>query len=65
MAKRVALSRADVLRVAAAAGLDPRTVARILAGGATRSAAVRAALAAAVRSEGFNGEADRVDKGAA
>lgn len=54
------LTRADVLRVAAAAGLDPRTVARLLAGGATRSAAVRIALANALRSEGFNGEADRV-----
>lgn len=59
------LTRADVLRVAAAARLDPRTVARAVEGGAPRSAAVLDLLITALRVEGFPATAARLAKGAA
>lgn len=56
-------SREDVLRVAAQAALDPRTVKRALSGAPLRSAAVTAALVAALRELGFEVDAKRVRKG--
>ncbi len=55
-----ALSRLDVARVAAAAGVDPRTVARALEG-RTKSGIVRAAIGRALRACGFVQQARKVE----
>lgn len=48
------IDRADVLRVAAAAGVDPRTVDRVAnGGGSPRSIVVARAVADALEAEGF------------
>jgi DNA-binding phage protein len=57
-----ALSDQDVAKVAASAGLDPRTVARALSlGGRTRSLVTRLAIAKALRAHGFKREAVRLE----
>jgi DNA-binding LacI/PurR family transcriptional regulator len=55
------LSRADLARVALAAGVDPRTVVRCLRG-RTRSDVVRAAIVAALRANGFRREAREIER---
>jgi len=58
------LPRADVLRIAAASALDPRTVDRAVNEGITpRSMAVREAIVSALESYGFREHAERVRKG--
>jgi DNA-binding LacI/PurR family transcriptional regulator len=55
----------DRAKVAAEAGVDPRTVARALGGSRRQSAAVRAAIVAALRSFAFRREAAALEKGGA
>lgn len=51
----------DVLRVAAEADVDPRTVRSALSGKHQRSAATRAAIAHALRKLGFEQEAQTLE----
>lgn len=59
-----ALTDQDVAKVAASAGLDPRTVSRALSigGGRTRSLVTRLAIARALRQYGFKREAMRLEQ---
>lgn len=56
------MTKADLLRVAAASGVDPRTVLRALAG-VTRSPATVVAVCRGLRECGFAPEAERVESG--
>jgi DNA-binding LacI/PurR family transcriptional regulator len=57
------VTRQEILRVAVAAGVDPRTVERVIVeGGRPRSTATRAAIQAALVSCGFKREAARLGK---
>jgi hypothetical protein len=59
------MNRQDMLKVAAAAGVDPRTVERALDPDGPqrpRSASTRAALITALAAEGFDKEAKAVEK---
>jgi hypothetical protein len=58
------VTRSDLARVAALAGVDPRSVARALEG-RTRSGVVRAAIVVALRKLAFPAEAAAVAKGGA
>lgn len=58
------MTRSDLARVAALAGVDPRSVARALEG-RTRSGVVRAAIVVALRKLRFRAEAAAVAKGGA
>jgi len=58
------VTRSDLARVAALAGVDPRSVARALEG-RTRSGVVRAAIVVALRKLAFRAEAAAVAKGGA
>lgn len=57
------MRRLDVLKVAAAAGVDPRTVQRAIDGFAVRSSATRDAIRRALVKLGFKGAAQRLGKG--
>jgi DNA-binding LacI/PurR family transcriptional regulator len=57
-----ALGAQDVAKVAASAGVDPRTVVRALEG-RTKTRAIRAAIAAALREFGFAKQARKLDGG--
>lgn len=51
------MNRTNAIKVAARAGVDPRTVQRAVSGEWLRSAATREAIAAALEAEGFHAEA--------
>lgn len=55
------LTRQDVAKVAAQAGVDPRTVERALCG-SKQSAVVAKAVVAALRFHGFKGEALTIER---
>jgi DNA-binding LacI/PurR family transcriptional regulator len=59
-AKPAALSKQDVAKVAASAGVDPRTVARALAG-SRQSSVVRAAIVAALQAWDFHAQASKLE----
>jgi DNA-binding LacI/PurR family transcriptional regulator len=56
------VTRGELLKVAAAAGVDPRTVARLVDGEAARSSATLEAVRLALEVNGFKQEARRLGK---
>jgi len=60
--KPAELSKQDVAKVAASAGVDPRTVVRALAG-SRQSSVVRAAIVAALQAWDFHAQASKLEGG--